>query len=225
MTRVPNMTRSSGAIIIVFVALAVAGCTTSYGYVTGSASRTFENPKDGIAWVRSEFDRTVARVEPLPSPIGGSSVIIVPTRELLVRVVEAEFPHQPNPDWAYRISYPPFPQRVEMLEMNYLMFAHAAQRRNILTQLRIVRADSPEGISNRPEGYIIWIKKRLRENWSTEIIAAGETQWTELKPRPVPSTAGVGESLRAANDAIERFVESHRRSGQTERSDSGKVSR
>lgn len=221
MTRDLNM-RSAGTIILVFAALAVAGCTT-YGYQVGSATRTFDNPKEGIAWVRSEFDRTVARVKPLPSPIGGPSVIIVPTRDLLVRVVGAEFRHQRNPDWAYRISYPPFAQRVEMLEMNYLLFARAAQRRNIFTHLRIVRADSPKGISSPPGGYLIWIKKRVHENWSTKMIAAGETRWTELKPKPVPSVSS--ELLRAANDAIEGFVKSQRRSREPERSDTGRVPR
>ncbi len=222
MTRDLNM-RSAGTIILVFAALAVAGCTTTYGYQLGWTTRTFDNPKEGIAWVRSELDRTVARVKPLPSPIGGPSVIIVPTRDLLVRVVGAEFPHQMNPDWAYRISYPPFAQRVEMLEMNYLMLARAAQRRNIFTHLRIVRADSPKGISSPPGGYLIWIKRRVREKWSTEMIAAGETRWTELKPKPVPS--GTSELLRAAHDAIEEFVKSHRQSHASDRSDTGRVPR
>ncbi len=222
MTRDLNM-RSAGTIILVFAALAVAGCTT-YDYQVGSATRTFDDPKEGIAWVRSEFDRTVlARVKPLPSPIGGPSVIIVPTRNLLVRVVGAELPHQMNPDWEYRISYPPFAQRVEMLEMNYLMFARAAQRRNIFTHLRIVRADSPKGISSPPGGYLIWIKRRVREKWSTEMIAAGETRWTELKPKPVPSLTS--ELLRAANDAIEGFDKSQRRSREPERNDTGRVPR
>lgn len=222
MTRDLHKTRSPATIILVFTALAVAGCTTSYGYTAGSARQVFDNPKEGIAWVRSETDLSVARVKPLPSPIGGPSVIIVPTRDLLVRVVKAEFPPQSSP-WA-SISYPPFAHRVEMLEMSYLMFAQAAQRRNILTHLRIVRADSPEGISSPPGGYLIWIKKRVRENWSIQTIAAGGTQWIELKLKPVPSTAGISELLRAANDAIERYVKSHRRSGELERSDSGRVS-
>ena len=208
MTRDLNM-RSAGTIILVFAALAVAGCTTpTYSYSMGSVWRPFDNPKEGIAWVRSEFDRIVARVKPLPSPIGGPSVIIVPTRDLLVRVLRVEFRHQMNPDWTYRISNPPFAHRVEMLELNYLMLARAAQRRNIFTRLRIVRADSPKGISNFRGGYLIWIKKRVRENWSTQIIAAGETRWTELKPKPVPSVPG--EKLRALSDVIEEYVKSHR---------------
>jgi hypothetical protein len=195
-------------IIAPIVALAVASCTT-YGYgVKGSGFQTFDNPEEGMAWVRSESDRTIARTKPLASPIGGPSVIIVPSRDLLARVVRVEFRHQRNPDWTYRISNPPFAQRVEMLELSYLMFARAAQRRNIFTRLRIVRADSPKGISSPRGGYLIWIKKRVRENWSTQMLAAGETGWTELKPKPVPSVGG--EELRALSDAIEEFVKSHR---------------
>jgi hypothetical protein len=126
-----------------------------------------------------------------------------------------------KPDWWYYISNPPFAQRVEMLELNYLMFARAAQRRNIFSRLRIVRADTPDGISSRRGGYLIWIKKRVRENWSTQMIANGETRWTELKPKPVPSIAG--EELRAFSDAIEGFVKSHRPVTKLERSDTGRV--
>ena len=109
-------------------ALALAACGIKYT-VDG---RPFATADEALAYVEStlvEVDEQIAKIEPLPSPIGGPVVIVLPTRDHGERLARLEFPNREE-EW------------IKFLAGGHVLFwpfeARAIERRNIFEKVRIM---------------------------------------------------------------------------------------
>ncbi len=184
------------ALLPFLAVLALAACGVRYT-VDG---RSFATADEALAYIQSttmvEVDEFIAKIEPLPSPTGGPVVIVLPTRDHGKRLARLEFPNREE-EWIKFLSGAQFlawPYEARMIE-----------RRNIFEEVRIVWAETPEGVDVPPNGYLIWRELRSLTTKFWHIVAAGERQTTEIMRKGTGEADGFG--------AIEDFVKTHRPAG------------
>ena len=184
--------RASKALLLLPAVLALAACGVRYT-VDG---RSFATADEALAYIQStmdEVDELIAKIEPLPSPTGGPVVIVLPTRDHGKRLARLEFPNREE-EW------------IKFLAGGLFLFwpfeARMIERRNIFEEVRIVWAETPEGVDVPPNGYLIWRELRSLTTKFWHIVAAGELQTTEIKLEVTELPDFLGE--------IEDFVKTHR---------------
>ncbi len=188
--------RVSKALLLLPAVLWLSAC--GIYYETGG--RQFSNPEDALSYRQGQFDQALAAIKPLDTSIAGPAVIVLPTRDHLAKMVREERPELK-------------PIQVDYMADGYnlavALFARLIERRKIFTELKVVRAQSPDGVDVPSGGYLLWYK---RPRW--HILAAGEPQTTELKPEPdaTPAVDGASKKNRLGRiflGAIEHFIETH----------------
>lgn len=192
------------ALVIPIAALNTVACTAPYGVRAGAEQRTFANPDEAIAWIQSKADALIAGIEPASAPVGGEARIYVPTRKVLEDVVAKEQESRSDGyprsmvGLYYNVVPPPFKQRVDLLEISYLVLARAIVQRRIFAKAEILRADQAAPSDAPRGGYVVWIKKRPRENYALVMAASGERDFTDLR---LPSNRGdVPGHVRSVED-------------------------
>lgn len=201
---------------VIAIASSAVACSAPYGVRAGFEQRTFADPDHAVAWVRSKADAAIAAIPPTPAPVGGAARIYVPTRALLKQVVirEQEF----RSDWYPRslaglhfaVVPPPLEQRVDLLELDYLILARAIERRRIFARVEILRADGADAADAPRGGYVVWMRKRPRENYAMVMASSGEREFTALKlprDRRDPTAFLLGHV-----EAVEEFARTRRAS-------------
>ncbi len=187
------------ALLPFLAVLALTACGITYM----GGGRSFATADEAMAAGRSLTDELVANVEPLPSPIGGPVVIVLPTRDHAERVARLEFPNIEEELIKFLADGSVLDWRVD---------ARLIERRNIFEEVRIVLAETPEGVDVPPNGYLIWIEGRSFRTRFRHIVAAGKRQTTEIKAETGGARDNI-EKMRRLFDAIEEFVKTHRPAG------------
>lgn len=155
---------------------------------------------------RDLFDKKmVAPVHPLPSPVGGSVLIVQPPQTYLESMIRADDPYADAAliNLAARISASFFDAFAEMIE-----------RRNIFEDVTVTPAPTPAGIDTPADGYLIWQEVRNTSDMYIHIVAAGESETTNVRDLIDPAEIPKHEDLEDRPDlfmgAIEEFARTHR---------------
>jgi len=181
------------AVVLLLAILTATACALPYRFLlpTRGDARDFENPDEGLAWARSIIEQTVADTMPLPAPIAGPAVLVVPTDEQFdLQVRYTGYSYQKWPNIFYTAIMPPRSQFFLLVKEQYLSIARVMERRNIFASLEVIRSDSADELSAPPHGYLIWLDQRLPTLWYNTMLSikpAGESQWTQL---PIPLVVG-----------------------------------
>jgi hypothetical protein len=200
------------ACVVALAILSGAGCTAPYGVRAGLERRTFADPDEAVAWVRSRSDAAIAAVPAAPAPLPAAARVHVPTRALLEEIVVKEM--SVRSDWypravvglGFSTVAPPLKQRVDLLEIDYLALARVIERRRIFARIEIVRADRAETTDAPRGGFVVWIRKRPRENYALAMAAADQGEFTTLplpRDRRDPAAFLLGHA-RAVEDFAHR---------------------
>jgi hypothetical protein len=194
--------RSTSTAILILLTLAVGACGPRYAL----DGKTFESKEAALDYSRDLLDKKmVAPVRPLPSPVGGSVLIIQPPQTYLESMIRADDPYADAAliDLTAKISASFFEAFAEMIE-----------RRNLFESVSVTLASTPAGIDAPADGYLIWQEVRNTSDMYTHIIAAGESETTNVRdlinPADIPKHEDLEDRPDLFMDAIEEFVITHR---------------
>lgn len=193
--------KSSRFVLAVAVAAALAGCSHT-DYVLGG--RTFHSYEEARAYVRTTYDQWVAEVQPLPAPIAGPAIVIVPTRAQWEADARRDFPWMNDQE---------IKNAVELTVGDQYSF-RVIERRNIFESARLVEAESADGTEVPPHGYLILHEMRQagkHTGTDMHIIASGEAGWTKIFDGG--QIVDPKEATPRLLQAIEDYVKAHPAAG------------
>ncbi|MCP4327702.1 MAG: hypothetical protein GY791_04600 [Alphaproteobacteria bacterium] len=195
--------RAIAGLILVFLPLAVGAC----GPRITLDGQIFHGTEAALDHIEELTHRAMVEpVTPLSSPIGGPVIIVGPPQSHLRAIFRSDYPYQP----AEAIDYAASGEAIF-----HQGFVSMIERRNLFESVSAKRATTPAGIDVPASGYLIWDEYTSSSEWFIHIIAAGESETTNLDDLADSSRITDGESgLRAIGEeylrAIEQFVKTHR---------------
>ena len=186
-----------GRVFAVAAFAAIAACSHADYGVNGQRFHSYEEAR---AQVRAFNEQQLAEIQPLPAPIAGPATVVYPTRGELENAAREDFPYMSDQEV----------QQFVELQVGDKLWARVIERRNIFESVRPVEAESPDGISVPPHGYLIWYEPRhvgKHRGTDVHIAASGEAQRTKIfdGSRPVDPKEYTPRLLQA----IEDYVRAH----------------
>jgi hypothetical protein len=192
---------SAGLAIALAMTLGLAGCVDASNRVYYIDGHTFHGFENAAAYVRAKNEERFASVRPLPAPIAGPALVVIPTRAQIVRALGVAAPYWDDHE---------IQQLVELYSYSY----RSIERRNIFRSVQHIEAESPEGAQVPPQGYLIWYELRPFGAGGTgtfaHIVASGEAQRTMI----FDAIQFVDEEAPTRLlHAIEKYVKAHPAAG------------
>ncbi len=202
-----EMVHAKGPIVVAVAALIVAACTTTSVSISDRYGRSYDSGAEYVANARAVNDDILKRIEPLPTPLGESAVIVLPTRPRLREIAEAMYtgPERYKNTAAIREV---IDSRYAYEELIKGLFPRHVERRNIFRNITVVRADTTDGQQPPADGYLLWYEA-LAQGDVFHIKAADETAMTEL-PRSYLQAKDELDATNRLLGEIEAFVRARR---------------
>jgi len=175
--------------------------------------RRFYDPQRALTYEATVIDEALAKVEPLSAPVAGGLVVVVPTRDHVLRLLRLFNPR------AEEVQLESLADHTLAIA---LMFVRALERRNAFAKVRTVRAEVPVGVDVPRDTYLIWFEYSATGTAHVHIAAAGEAKTTQLETRVGRGDQGwrsreveqtylgfLVEVSQAFIEAVEEYVAAH----------------
>lgn len=167
----PGRPRRGVVAVALAMTLGLAGCLNASNRAYSIDGHTFHGFDNAAAYMRAKNEEQLANVQPLPAPIAGPALVVVPTRAQIVRTLGLAPPYWDE-------------HEIRQLVELYSYLYRSVERRNIFQSVQDIEAENPEGTQVPAQGYLIWYE--LRPFGAGDIgtfahmIASGEAQRTMI---------------------------------------------
>ncbi len=197
-------------ILIAVLGTLILGACTQYYY----GSKAFDSEEEMLSYQKLVWEQRIAKIEPLPKPLGGPVVIVLPTISQAEALLRSNVPKR----YAEYFDVPYFARTAEK---SWLFYPRIIKRRNIFKDVKTVRASTPDGIETPRNGFLIWwqlwdknivtctqracVSQLSGRAAHIHILAAEETKTTQIERGHSGDDKSV-DVLRRELDQIEAFV-------------------
>jgi len=151
--------------------LGLASCVNASNRAYSIDGHTFHGFDNAAAYMRAKNEEQLANVRPLPAPIAGPALVVVPTRAQIVSTLGLAPPY-----WG--------DHEIQQLVELYSYLYRNIERSNIFRSVQHVEAESPEGAQVPAQGYLIWYELRPfgagEVGTFAHIAVSGEAQRTMI---------------------------------------------